>query len=313
MSRISNAAFVPGTATDATLLNEKFTDVVTLTTGAINDANVAEEGLDIEQFKYGQLALSGAIRLCYLDKQSTDVLPGSGTAYPNTATRTVTEIAHGSGTRLSTGASGTTLEDGDILEVHFSVLIDDVTAIDNFDAGLVEVFRLFPCWLVWLQWDITSNALANWTEPPKQGDFNTNYGAESSGAYTIRGSTTSVVGGTGGTSATMPLQHISIFRGGAAFSTTRDQPPSKPGGDDNYHLPPAGQQSMRSYFFKNETGSTITIYGFRLVIDGLYYPWRTAGNLNNRLVHLEVDPAGALGQDITLSECYIAAKIQRGD
>lgn len=311
--RVQNASFVPGTASTAALLNEKFTDIVTLTTGAIDDANVAEEGLDIEQFKYSQIATSGAIRLRYLDKQSTDVLPGSGTAYPNTATRTVTEIAHGSGTRLVTGATGTTLEDGDVLEVHFSTLIDGVTAIENFAAGLNEVFRLFPCWLVWLQWDITSNALANWTEPPKQGNFNTDYGAESSGAYTIRGSTVAVVSGTGGTSATMPLQHISIFRGDSAFSNTRAQPGSKPGGDDNYHLPPTGQQSMRSYFFKNETGSTITIYGFRLVIDGLYYPWRTAANLNNRLVHLETDPAGALGQNITLSECYIAAKIQRGD
>ena len=306
MSRVTNTAFEIGTAPGVTLLNEKFSDIVTLTTGAVDDANVAEEGLDIEQLKYDRRGLSDAMRLVYLAKQATNVLPGAGTVYANTATRTVTEIAHGSGTRLSTGAAGKVLKDGDILEVHFSVLIDDVTTIDNFQAGLAAAYRNSPCWLVWLQWDQTSNALANWVSPPKQGDFNTNYGAEFSAPYTIRGSTVAVVGGTGGTAATMPLQHLSYFYDGAVVDNTQN-PPSA-----TYNTPPKGMQQMRSYFYKNETGSDITLYGFRLVIDGLYYPWRTAGNTNNRFVHIETDPAGALGQDITLSECYIAVKMQRG-
>jgi hypothetical protein len=306
MSRVTNASFEIGTSPDDTLLNEKFSDIVTLTTGAVDDANVAEEGLDIEQLKYDRRELSDAMRLVYLAKQATNVVPGAGTAYPNTATRTVTEIAHGSGTRLVTGASGKVLKNGDILEVHFSVLIDLCTAIDNFQAGLNELFRNSPCWLVWLQWDQTSNALANWVSPPKQGDFNTNYGVESSAPYTIRGSTVTVVGGTGGTAATMPLQHLSYFYDGAIVDNTKNPPSAA------YNVPPEGLQQMRSYFYKNETGNDITIYGFRLVIDGLYYPWRTAGNANNRFVHIEIDPAGALGQSVTLSQCYIAAKMQRG-
>lgn len=282
MSIVDNASAVKGDVVTIAYLNDKFDDIVIVTTSQIDDDNVRSEGIDRTTLKQNGLSTNAGIILVDASSQSNGVGPGSGTVYANTANHgQKAELSHGSGTRI-TWAAGQALQNTDLLRVYWHVYIDEFNA-----EARVEPYRQHPCWLVWLQWDVTSNALANWTEVPNQAAFNTFY-ADGPAPLDAYGSPIS------STSGTMTIPHgIQYLHGPTVYDMTHP--------NSTFH---------RGYFYQNNTGSTITIYGLRLVIDGLYFPWCTGTVSTNRFIHVYSDTV--VTDDIKIAGCYMVSLVMRG-
>lgn len=281
MSSVVNDSFTRGEVVNETDLNEKFTDVTTVTTAAMDAANVRNEALDRFQLTHNTAAATADIILVRAESQSNGASHTAGTVYPATATRTNTELAHGAGSRITFGAGGQVLETNDVLRVYWHIWADDFAVTTTPLAS-----RSNACWLIWLQWDITSNALANWTEVPGQSAFMTNYGADGSALARVVG------GEVISTAATMVVPHMARYHTGGGASA---------------YLDINDWTAYRHYNYKN-TGGAVTIYGLRLIIDGLFYPWYTAGTPTNRFVHQEVD---IYQDEIEIGPVYMIAIVQR--
>lgn len=283
MSSVVNDSFEAGELVIPADLNEKFTDVSTVTAAAMDGANLRNEALDRFQITHNTAAATADIILVRAESQSNGASHTAGTVYPATETRTDTELAHDSGSRISFGVGGQVLETNDVLRVYWHLWVDNFTVSETPLAT-----RSNACWLVWLQWDITSNALANWVSVPGQASFTTDYGADGSPL-------TRVVGGpVSSTAATMVIPHM------ARYST---------GGGASDYLDINDWTAYRHYNYVN-TGGNITVYGLRLMIDGLFYPWYTAAEPTNRFVHQEDDPFFQ-SDDIEVGPIYMIALVQR--
>ena len=285
MSIVDNLSAVRGTQIDQSYLNDKFDDINDVTTSLIDDDNVRSEGIDRTSLHLNGASTFSGIVLVDAKDQSNAVILGAGTAYTNTANHgQKAEINHGSGTRI-TWVAGRTLEDSDLLRVYWHVHVDDIGyTVSN------TLYRQQPCWLVWLEWDITSNSLANWVPVTGQGGFNTLYG-DGTGGLDAYGSPIST------TSATMTIPHYTRYYDNAGNVLDMGHENS------SYH---------RAYFYQNNTGNTITIYGLRIVIDGLYFPWRTGTVTTNRFIHVYSDTITP-GDTLTIGPAYMVAIVQRGE
>lgn len=290
MSLLVNTLVAPGDAITAAALNTKNDNIATVLTDGVDDRNVRHEGLDLPQFARSQGGQSGIITV-RAEQQTNGCSIGAGTAYPMHATVNFLEISHNSGTRLSFGAGGVDLEPGDIIRCYFGVFVDEITATPRWPTS---AYRQNPCWLVYMQWDTTSNALANWDAPPKQTDFTTVF-TDGPAPLDAVGGETEYDGGNSGTHATIPIEHL-VYASPTA-------------GPVYVETSPDSTSRFRSYYYKNTTGSTITVYGLRLVVDGLYYPWYTAGEPKNRFCRVEADTD--VGDEIMISTAYVQAIIQR--
>lgn len=287
MPLITNTLAVAGDTITATELNDKNDAVVSVFTDGVDADNVRHEGLDLPQFVRGTGGMAGII-LVKAAQQSTGTSIGSGTAYAQSGDVNFREIAHDSGTEISFGAGGVALEDGDILRLYFGVFVDDLETTVRYP---VSAYRENPCWLIYPQWDITSNSLTHYDEPPKQTSFTTVF-TDGVAPLDAVGGETEYDSGDSGTDATIVIDHLAYQHDGASLIDVH----------------PKSTSRFRGYSYINNTGSSITIYGLRLVIDGLFYPWYTSGEPKNRFVHVETDS----GTDsITISKAYIIALVQR--
>lgn len=282
MSSVVNDSFIAGEIVSETDLNEKFTDVTTVTAAAMDGSNVRSEGLDRFQLVHNGASTTADIILIRAEQQANGVSHTAGTTYNATATRTNTELAGGSGSRIAFVPSQT-IEAGDVLRVYWHVWTDSQT-ISNQPAA----YRSHPCWLVWLQWDITSAALVNWTEVPNQHPFTTDYGAYGATGMDIVGDPIDE------TAATMVIPHMTRYDNGGG--TTYISYPDWTG--------------FRHYNYVH-AGNSVTLHGLRLIIDGLFYPWSDAsvGGANS-FIHLEADGLSAT-DSIEIGPVYMIAVLQR--
>lgn len=291
MPLVVNTPVEVGTSINAVALDLKNTVIETCLNSGVDDRNVRHEGLDLPQFVRSQGGQSGIVTV-RAEQQTNGCAFGNGTYYPMHATVNFLEIAHDSGTRLSFGAGGVDMEVGDIIRCYFGVMVDLITATAQWPTS---TYRQNPCWIVYMQWDITSNALTNWEAPPKQTDFDVTF-TDGPGVLDAVGGKTEYSTSNTGTHATIPIEHI-------AYS-------SPAAGDEIYqNTTPESSSRYRAYYYKNVTQSTITVYGLRLVIDGLYFPWYTAGEPSNRFCRVEADTD--VGDEIMISTAYIQAIVQR--
>lgn len=291
MSLLVNTLVAPGDAITAAALNTKNDNIATVLTDGVDDRNVRHEGLDLPQFVRSQGGQSGIITV-RVESQTNDCAFGNGTYYPMHATVNFLEIAHDSGTRLSFGAGGVDLEIGDVIRCYFGVMVDLITATAQWPTS---TYRQNPCWLIYMQWDITSSALTHWEAPPKQTDFDVTF-TDGPAPLDAVGGKTEYSGANTGTHATIPIEHITY---------------SSPASGDTIYITttPESSSRYRAYYYKNTTGATIKVYGLRLVIDGLYFPWYTAGEPTNRFCRVEADTD--VGDKIMISTAYINAIVQR--
>ena len=108
---------------------------------------------------------------------------------------------------MSFGLGGWTLSTTNILRVYWDLSVKPyyvtarpwtaLGALGNYvfpqlGGGTINVATGVECWPFWLQWDITSNALANFVDVPGQGDFNSTAGSYKGNALSDCSSTSVV-------------------------------------------------------------------------------------------------------------------------
>lgn len=285
MATIVNADFRDGDVVTATAVNAKFTDIVTATTTRLDATNFRDESIDALQFTSGVNA-TGARQIVLIATKMVDNGVGQtgGTDYTSKVHLSAADaVAHGGTNPRLVWNPGQALADTEILRVRWSLFLQNIT------TGLGAVFGNngvsqcdMPVWLVYLQWDITSVALANWTEVPNQGDFTSNYTTAEGSVWT-------------NCQATMTLPHVFLTYDGIQHIWS-----------DLKNL-----TVQRGYNYINNTGSTITIYGIRAVIKGLYGPFNAVatGNLN-AFARTYTDP-GWSGEKVKIANVRMDALIMK--
>lgn len=275
MSRINRAIPRPADAATAAAANAAMSAYDSL---LVNADNVRAEGVDYSTVE--REVLTGEAGVILVDARVQHNGGATTQAYSSTATPSKAEISHGSGTRLTYGVSGQVIQEGDILRAYWQLVCTD------FEISLQNSPRHRACWIVWLEWDITSNALGNWVAVPNQGDFLTPY----TDVINTRGSAVAA------TPATMVIPH------GLRYYD--------PVLTDNRDLAHDHFSAMRMYAYRH-TGADIRIYGLRMVIAGLCYPWYTAGTPTNRIVREE--SLGRTQESVTIGAAQLGTVLMRED
>tara|TARA_R110000796_G_scaffold145845_2_gene262440 strand:- start:2693 stop:3589 length:897 start_codon:yes stop_codon:yes gene_type:complete len=184
MSRLTQPPVKDGDAINAASLNDRFTQ---FTQTDLNQFNTRDAAIDLPQFKGGvtrflapQMFI-GAIGANDW-KHATDV---TATGQVTGSLPHVVSDAAGAATPLSFGATGMTLtQNEEMLRVYWDMSVrprwegtrpytaSDLIWVFSTGGSTQNVFSGYGCWAFWLQWDITSNALANFVNVPGQGNFN---------------------------------------------------------------------------------------------------------------------------------------------
>lgn len=288
MPLITNTDFTPGTLVVATALNAKFTDVQTATTGGagtgLGPENFRDESIDALQFDMSTTG-GGDNGIVLVATLMVDNALGTsgGTAYTSTINTNLPDpVDHGGVNPRLTWLAGQDLEDNDILRVRWSVFMESVV----MNPALYVMDGIFnndnPVWLIWLQWDITSNALANWVEVPNQGDLRDSF-------VNAEGSLCSEC------QATMVVPHGFLTYDGIATP----------------HADLANLTMQRGWSYINETGVTITVYGIRMVIGGIYHPLNSVNTGNANAFAKDNANPGWSGETVTLANARMAAIFMR--
>jgi len=191
MSRLTQGPILDGDTIDAASLNDRFTQYSQA--GALNSFNTRDQAFDLPQFESGTdrflvggMAGGGTAAIGYPD--FTHSAYNTYTGQTTGASPYVVQDSTPANTVLSLGAAGFTLSADDILRVYWDLSVRPrwtgsrpwlggalfFTFPHTGGGGSTEnVFSGYGCWAFWLQWDVTSNALANFVNVPGQGDFNT--------------------------------------------------------------------------------------------------------------------------------------------
>lgn len=202
MSRITSRAAI-GTldSLSASDLNTRFDDFETaFASNSVNEYNVRDGSIDLPQLATQQIC-----------KSSGEAILGPGdfdlatnlttiTAYdaasppPWTTPVPITDPTAANDSRLE-WASGLSMVSGDILEVWWNLNVQAIVGNHSTlnTAGSLSR-RTYPdgaggvvgndgqsVWVFYLEWDQTSNALANWVPVPGQTSYDTSYGGSDYG------------------------------------------------------------------------------------------------------------------------------------
>jgi hypothetical protein len=285
MSRINRPRVADGDNIDATDLNSRFTDYTQ--TGALNAYNTRDAAFDLPQFKnpgastFGFLASyqNSAIIGANDWKHSSVVTVTGVSAAPPPATPFIVGNAAGSPTPISLGAAGVTVATGEVLRVYWDLSVyphwegsrpwTTGASVDFyvFDKGSGVAQALgtnAACWAFWLQWDITSNALANFVDVPNQSDFRTDLYGDGS-AYGAQ------------LADTMATSVVPAFIDRAAPDDGLI--PSTPVSER------VGWRGVSGSFYYPKTSGSQTIYGLRVVFTGPMSPNHNTTSGANHLIH----------------------------
>lgn len=271
MSRITRGRVDVGETADASTLNGTYADFNQ--PAALNAYNTRDQAFDLPHINAPIVLNRGTAAL-----GNTGMLhsaPYSTAAVTtNSAAPVTTAVANSTGTTtfLNLSTAPWALVDGDVLRVwwNLSVMSHIVGApwinsggLGQIDFGGNAGYDSLHCWVIYLQWDITSASLTSWVPVAGQSAF-----------------TDTIDGHKGATLAGMPASSVvspwTVFNPGTADLgtvpvTTADQ---AQGWFSNY--------GMWAY----PAASSVTVYGLRLVITGLFHPWhRSSGNYENSLVY----------------------------
>lgn len=258
MSRLTQPPVLDGDAINAASLNDRFTQ---FSQTDLNQFNTRDAAIDLPQFKSGVLRfLAPQMHIGAIGandwKHATDVtVTGQATG---TSPHVVSD-AGGTATPLSFGTLGMTLQpDVDVLRVYYDLSVrprwegsrpwtsSDLIWVFPTGGSTQNVFSGYGCWAFWLQWDITSNALANFVNVPGQGDFN--------------GIVTGSRGGNplGTCQSTSVVQSV-IETGGA---------PNNGQLSGGVLTIPVGWTAVDGAWHYARTGTALTVFGVRVVFSG---------------------------------------------
>lgn len=259
MSRLTQPPVKDGDDLNAASLNDRFTQFAQTD---LNQFNTRDAAIDLPQMKSGASRFIVPTMVTQLIghndwRHATD---NTETGQSTGASPHVVSDAGGTPTVLSFGPLGVTLsQNEDMLRVYWDLSVrprwegsrpwtasDLIFVFDKGGGATQNCFSGYGCWAFWLQWDITSNALANFVNVPGQDDFN------------------SIVTGTRGGNPLSQCQSTSVVQ--SVIETG--------GAPDNGVLSggvltiPVGWTAVDGAWHYLPTGSNQTIYGLRVVFSG---------------------------------------------
>ena len=160
MAKITNLNIgVPGVVTSAPAANTKFTDVTVATTN-LDASNVKSRGIHASNISDPNLVLA----------INVPGSPQAAAAFVSDGSNEV-EIPALATQRVDFGVGGRVLIAGDVLRIHFMVTLNNhngaggAGAFEHVDNEAEELAIAFP------QWDLVSNAGANFTIIPERADL----------------------------------------------------------------------------------------------------------------------------------------------
>lgn len=282
MSRIIRAPVEAGQVIDATTLNNTYNDYSQL--GQLNENNTRDQAFDLPHLSNVAIIKNASTALL---GDATMLHTGPFYSYPSSAASppTVTPVRNvaGTDTFLNLGASGWPLIAGDVLRVWWNLSV--VTSIGMapptpyLDPGAMGQYTLedraagpshivtdgFHCWLAYLQWDVTSNALANWVAVSGQQNPTLNVLATGKDGFQVQN-----------------LAGATVI---SPYQVTGNGDPRD--GEVSATLPVQAHGWFAPYgMYCFTTNTPVTVYGVRLVITGLLHPYfNPAGNNENLLVY----------------------------
>jgi hypothetical protein len=295
VSRITTAPFIVGDPATAADLNTAFTDVATAT-AALDENNHRDQAVDLPQLESAYAVV----------KQAADVVLSHGsfshatfqTIPPTTVGPAVlAELVDGGGSPTRLGPVVWQLAEDDVLRVYWHVSAEPVYqgtpwASANYGAvtynktsGTLSASDGFHVWVIHLQWNTTDPTLATgWVAVPGQNDMQGTVPTTSDyGASLADVAAQSLV-------SAWLLHDDSLANKGLVASMD----------DDAQGWRPAHGAWL--YSVPNALAGTV-VYGFRLVVSGVYHPYRTTST--NYLV-LDTG-AGAAGVALNINTGRLTA------
>jgi hypothetical protein len=264
MSRINNAVIEAGDSLSASDLNSRFTAFSQ--NNALNATNTRDAAFDLPQmqstgFMGKHFAHADIGKSDFHHAAPVVVASYTGATYP---TPHVVEDGTGTATVLSLGASGWALEaNKDIMRVYWDLSVRATYsgtpwtgggALGSFSiAGGTTVATSASCWVMWLEWDITSNALATWAPVTGQQSFNANFTGALYGAALSQVGATSVI--------PVWIQHVDGATDGVI------------GGGSLVNRELYWRGISGTYYAL--PGGNVTVYGLRLVVAGIAHPYHS--------------------------------------
>lgn len=293
---------------DASELNARFTDFASATV-SIDPDNLRDGAVDLPQYVAQQIIRPGGAFTETLGPDDwdtvTNLLTTTLTATPNpapTAPVPVTDASLANASRISFGITGRTITLVDVLRVSWSLKAqlrftgapyDTAGAlgqfdISNFAPATITVTDGMHAVPFYLEWDITSNALANWVAVPGQTTFQTSLNIPAGG----------VIGGKIEECSAATFLPAWVARGVGVDA-------GKATGDLVYAR---GWRTVRgSWLYTPPLG--VTCYGIRVVfLPALYHPASQVTTLDAFMVYDSVASATCV---LDLQSGFLTAVVQR--
>jgi len=270
MSRITRVPLIPGTLSQAGTGNADFTAYTQ--PGGIDQYNLRDAAVDLPQ-----LANLGTTGIITLNSASAPIGTGASNwqhtglspQAPSSAITPATEtpLVDGAGNPTPLGPLGWNLDAGQVLRVYWDLSVrpeydgtpwvgadGEIDIQVGMTPGVQVVNMGAHCWLISLQWDVTSAALVNFTEVSGQTAY------------------TSAIGGTVGgklsdSPASVPVPAWKLSTINVADGTWQ-------GGSQEVAREVKWTSANGAWYYL--PSGAITVYGLRLVIHGIYHPGQTA-------------------------------------
>ena len=300
MSRIKRARIEDGDTIEAADLNSRFADYTQsggLAAG-LNGYNIRDAAIDLPQLKkdwFARVAVGTTLGE-YSLHHSTDVTVAATTSLP--AAGHIVQDFSGTASVLSFGGTGVTVAADEILRLYWDLSarprytgtpwtasgsISSYTFPDPPKSGTVDMATNGAVWVIYPEWDVTSNSLGNFVAVPGQDDFNTNFTGTKRGAALTSCQAASVL---------PAWQQVAL--GALDGSIT---------GGANLIASNIGWRGWSGawHYSGAETGA-VTVFGIRWKIKGVLHP-EQFGNVNYLAHDTAASNSGTVELDYTSGKC----------
>jgi len=231
MSRADSKSVERGTTITTDDLNEKFSDLETITSGNIDETNLRNEAIDQPnlEFRYGTGGDQGYVLKAYGSMDN-----GNGTGV-YVAGAGATHLSHGTEAEVDLSSSPLEVKHSDVLRLYWDIAVksQSLTGAGSIGATQTGVF-----WVVWPEWYVDGA----WATIPNTPSFNSSTEAVSSSSHSH---------------GVMLVPH-----------TWRVYNAALPASPLNLTLD--ATSFRQGWYYRSASASTTTVSKFRLMIDGVY-------------------------------------------
>lgn len=299
MSRIVRGRIAPGDPLTSGDLNDRFADYNQ--PGQLNADNTRDGAFDMPHLSSDLILKNEAsVNLGTGDWTRSTVNTVPAQNLPS-APAVKFPVRDGGGTETRLGPLGWTIEAYDVLRVYWNLTVEPKyqgTPWSGSPAELTFSVRSADtppstvvmsigghCWVLSLEWDITSASLSNFVPVFGGTDFTSTVDVYKGGAL-------------------VDCRHASVVPAWR-LSSLNAQNGKMPGAGNTHNK--VGWYGASGAFYYAPTTPGVTVYGIRLVIHGVYHPAQATGSNN----YLLVDHTVASGTSLDYSTGFMTALWQR--